>query len=250
VLLIGHGSRDEEGNEEFRRFAEELSRNWTGRRIESCFLELAEPDIPSAVRRCWEMGARRVVAVPMILLAASHVKQEIPELLEEARVAHPGLEIVYGHNVGLHPRLLDLLDARYRETVADWTEGDPDGTAIVLLGRGSSDMDANGDLYKLGRILWERTGALTVEVCFAGITDPRLPEGVGRTIRLGARRVVVIPYFLFTGVLMKRMQHTLTSLQAEWPHIPMRMAPHFGLHPFLLEAVRDRIEEAALIGRV
>ncbi|WP_051663259.1 sirohydrochlorin chelatase [Alicyclobacillus macrosporangiidus] len=269
VLLIGHGSRDDEGDRAFLAFARRVQAAYPKRRLEPCFLELAEPDVPTGLAACVEAGASRVIALPLILLAASHVKLEIPELLDHARLRHPGLSIDYGRNIGMHERVLDLLVDQYQAAArvagapanpaapagpaasigtGDRAEGAREaaaGTAIVLMGRGSSDPDANGDLYKMARMLWERTGVATVEVCFSGITGPRLPEGVRRAVRLGAARVVVVPYFLFTGVLLKRMARLLGDLQAEHPRVPMRMAGPLGEHPGLVDIVIDRVEEAA-----
>lgn len=244
VLLIGHGSRDDEGNREFLRFVEQLRQDVAEQEIVACFLEFAEPDIAAGIETCMAMGAARIVAVPVILLAASHVKLEIPEHLAAARDRHPGVEIVYGRNIGLHERLLDLLTERFAEQTAELDEKALRQTAIVLMGRGSSDPDANGDVYKIARVLWERTGVLTVETCFTGITFPRLPEGVARAVRLGAQRVIVVPYFLFTGVLIKRMQALLQSLQPQYPEVPLQMAGYFGLHSYLQEVVVDRVIEA------
>lgn len=247
VLLIGHGSRDHEGNEEFLEFVKMINNILPMRWVEACFLEFAEPDIVTGIAACARQGAKRIVAVPLILLAASHVKEEIPEYLDKGRDLYPEIDIVYGRHVGQHEALVDLLKERFYEAVAIQQEasnalGD---TAIVLLGRGSSDPDANGDLYKIARLLWERTGVLTVEVCFSGITTPLLPEGVKRAIALGARRIVVVPYFLFTGVLIKRMHKLLAKLGSEFPEVSMTMAEYFGYHQHLVDAVVERIEEVA-----
>ena len=254
VLLIGHGSRDEEGNEEFLRFVDELQCSDPEQTFVACFLEFANPDIAAGIDACVERGATRVLAVPIILLAASHVKLEIPDELDEARHRYPQLEIVYGRNIGLHERLLDLLVERFHELTIQNNRPatgsphpDSEGVhdmAIVLMGRGSSDPDANGDVYKIARILWERTGVSTVETCFTGITDPRLPTGVERAVRLGARRVIVIPYFLFTGVLIKRMTNLILELRQRYPQITLQMAEYFGLHDILREVVLDRVREA------
>ena len=249
ILLIGHGSRDEDGNEEFLRFVEDVQRSVPEQIFVSCFLELAEPDISAGIDTCVQLGATRIVAVPVILLAASHVKLEIPEFLDDARDRYPHLDIVYGRNIGLHERLLDLLVERFQEVFWDRDEPTPPtqslgDTAIVLLGRGSSDPDANGDVYKIARVLWERTGVLTVETCFTGITHPRLPEGVSRAIQLGAKRVVVIPYFLFTGILIKRMHNHLNDLQQQFPEVSLQMSGYFGFHSILREVVLDRVAEA------
>jgi len=241
VLLVGHGSRDDDGNEEFREFVQRLI-SQTSYPISSCFLEFAEPDVAQGLDECVRAGATDIVVVPVILLAASHVKWEIPELIDQARARYPGISIRYGRPVGLHPRIVDLLVSRFDQImqgIEDLTD-----TAIVLMGRGSSDPDANGDLYKLARILWERTRVMTVETCFTGITHPRLPEGVRRAARLGARRIVVLPYFLFTGVLMKRMTSLLHDLSGQYPGIELTMAEYFGFHEVLAQVVHDRIEEA------
>ncbi len=246
VLLIGHGSRDEQGNAEFLRFVEELRERMAGQMMVGCFLEFAKPDIAAGIATCVALGATRIVAVPMILLAASHVKLEIPEFLDEARKLYPSLDIVYGCNIGLHERLLDLLVERFQEadTALASQKTAMEDTAIVLMGRGSSDPDANGDVYKIARMLWERTGVSTVETCFTGITYPSLQDGVSRAVRLGAKRIFVIPYFLFTGILIKRMKNRMPELQQEYPQVSLQMAKYFGLHDILYEVVLDRIQEA------
>ncbi len=262
VLLIGHGSRDADGNREFVEFADAVKKELPGRELIACFLEFADPDIEAGIEACVARGAMRIVVVPVILLAASHVKSEIPDILELGRQAHPDVEIVYGRNVGQHEAILELLLERFQDAAVPRDRSDiahdagnahdPGNshdagnaeTAIVLLGRGSSDPDANGDLYKIARMVWERTGVLTVETCFSGITTPRLPEGVKRAIVLGAKRVVVIPYFLFTGVLIKRMQTLLDNLAREYPQVSLTMTRYFGIHSRLINTVLDRIAEA------
>lgn len=244
TLLVGHGSRDDEGNQEFLRFLELVRKAEPERQFEACFLELAEPDIPTGIETCVRQGSTRILVVPVILLAAGHVKSEIPEFIEQARGRYPEIEFIYGRNVGLHSKILDLLEERFLQTAGSLEPGERDSMAIVLLGRGSSDPDANGDLYKMARLLWERTGVMTVETCYSGITAPRLEEGVERAIRLGASRVVVVPYFLFTGVLIKRMLAHLADLQSQHPDVSMRMAPYFGLHAHMVDSVLDRANEA------
>lgn len=245
TLLVGHGSRDADGNEEFLEFVQRMRHQLPDQHFEACFLELATPTIPQGIDACVHQGAERIVVVPVILLAASHVKLEIPEFLDAARKKYPHVDMVYGRNIGLHEQMVDLLCERFAEQAASISEMNISETAIVLMGRGSSDPDANGDLYKIARLLWERTGVLSVEVCFTGITFPRLPDGVHRAVSLGAKRVVVVPYFLFTGVLIKRMKGVLQDLQTVYPDIPLSMAEYFGMHSRLFHIVIDRIEEAA-----
>lgn len=243
TLIVGHGSRDADGNEEFVEFAELVKKAMPGREIETCFLELASPDIPTGISRLVKGGATRIVVVPLILLAATHVKLEIPEFIAKAREQYPEIEFVYGRNVGMHERIINLLVDRAQEVMETTDDFSAMETAIVLMGRGSSDSDANGNLYKISRILWEQLHVNTVEVCFSGITYPSLPEGVERAVRHAAKRIIVVPYFLFTGVLMKRMRDVFNDLEQKYPNHNLQMAHYFGMHDDLVEAVVDRIRE-------
>ncbi|MCL6636405.1 MAG: sirohydrochlorin chelatase [Alicyclobacillus sp.] len=272
-LLVGHGSRDPEGNAQFLAFAQAVQQAAPTMPVEACFLEWSDPDIPAGIARSVARGARHILVLPVILLAASHVKTEIPALIEQARARYLQVKLSYGRNIGLHPGLRALLLHRFFQAARGWDDTPrqdwpgvsaaectspqafdqaPDwmepaevrqGTGLVLMGRGSSDPEANSDLYKIGRWLWEYTGVHTVETCFSGITFPRLPQGVERAIALGAQRVLVLPYYIFTGVLMKRMQSTLEELQQRYPHVPMRMAEPFGVNDLLVRVVLDEISQ-------
>ncbi len=244
VLLVGHGSREPEGNLEFLDFSKRARETFPRSFTEACFIELAEPSIPAGLDRCVDRGARRVVVLPVILFAAGHVKVEIPHEIDQARERHPGVAFRYGRPFGIHPRILEILDQRLVELEAAMPPGDRADTAVLLVGRGSSDPDANGDLQKIARLLWEGRGFGWVETCFIGITRPDYPEGIRRCVALGAKRILVLPYFLFTGVLIRRIREQLREFQLQHPGIPMGMAGYLGEHSNLLEVLLERHEEA------
>mgnify|MGYP005864730697 CR=1 FL=1 len=83
ILLVGHGSRDPEGNAEFLGFAEAVRMASNGKIIEPCFIELAEPLVQEGIARCVTQGARQIIMLPVILFAASHVKIDLPHELED-----------------------------------------------------------------------------------------------------------------------------------------------------------------------
>ena len=94
-----------------------------------------------------------------------------------------------------------------------WTRAGDDvplhDTMLVVVGRGTSDSDANSNVNKVMRMLWEGFGFGWGEVCYSGVTFPLVEPGLRHAARLGYRRIVVFPYFLFTGVLVKRIyDHT------------------------------------------
>ena len=111
LLLIAHGSRREESNQEVRDLGQKLMQV-AGERIEhvvTAFLELAEPDIPGGVDRCVETGATQVVAIPYFLAAGRHVITDIPEQLEKARRQHPGLDLRQCDYLGRHDAITEIL---------------------------------------------------------------------------------------------------------------------------------------------
>lgn len=243
VLLIGHGSREPSGNEEFLRFAEEARSHLGPGPVESCFIELASPLVPESLDRCVDLGARRVIALPVILFAAGHVKVELPHELDEAKARHPSVEFLYGSHLGLHPLLLEILEERLSELEARFP-GPPEETAILVVERGSSDPDANGEVCKLGRLLWESKRYPWVDVCFIGITSPSLPEGLARCRALGARRIFVLPYFLFTGVLVPRINRLSAEFAAAHPDVEVKVGEHLGGHTNIFKLLVERKAEA------
>jgi len=246
ILLVGHGSRDPEGNLELLAFAERVRTRLAAKFpvIETCFLELTTPTIPTGIRTCIERGATQVTLVPIILFGAGHSKLHIPHMIDEAREQYPDVTFHYGKPIGVHTKALDILSARLAEAGCVAGEG-RSNEAVLLVGRGSSDPDANGDLHKMARLLWERSPVRYVETCFIGVTDPDFAEGMRRCAALGAERVYVLPYFLFTGVLIKRISGMMHDFAAEYPNVELKLGAYFGFHDKLIELVEERANEAA-----
>ncbi|MCK9910529.1 hypothetical protein MXD81_15390, partial [Microbacteriaceae bacterium K1510] len=108
--------------------------------------------------------------------------------------------------------VLEILTSRLREAGVD-ASVESEEMALLVVGRGSSDPDANSDLFKMSRLFWERLKVRWVETAFIGVTSPLFEEGVERCLNLGAREIIVLPYFLFTGVLIKRMEEMLQEFR-------------------------------------
>lgn len=245
-MLVGHGSREAAGNQQFYEFVDAVRQAAPERLIESCFIELAEPDVPTGLTACVERGASEVVVVPLTLLAAGHAKLEVPEHIAEARRQHRKVQFHYGRHLGIHPLVLDILAQRLQELEAAAPPLERSQCWLLVVGRGSSDPDANGDLFKAARLAWEGRGFGGLEVGFSGVTTPSFTDAIHRCVRLGARRVYILPYFLFTGVLIQRMQRQTQELQAQYPEVELCFGGHFGAHPKLVELVFEREQEAVL----
>jgi sirohydrochlorin cobaltochelatase len=113
-----------------------------------------------------------------------------------------------------------------------------------VVGRGSSDPDANGDVQKLARILGEGMGFGWAAACYIGVTTPLLPEALERCRRMGFGRIVVLPFFLFTGILEKRIRQISYAFGEEQPGVEVLCASYLNVHPLLFDVFRERAEEA------
>lgn len=249
VLLIGHGSRDADGRQGLMDFAEAYQAIDRSRPVIPCFLELTEPTIQQGVDRCVELGYTDLSALPILLFAARHNKFDVTNELDRARQRHPQVKFHYGRHFGITPGILELWRSRLAEL--DQPRWNPQGiersdTVLLFVGRGSSDPDANGDVYKMARMLWEGSGYQTVETCFIGITHPRLEEGFRRSRLYNPKRIIVLPYFLFTGALVKKIYDITAQQQEQHPQISMVNLPEMGLHPELFRVLREREIETQL----
>jgi sirohydrochlorin cobaltochelatase len=241
LLIAGHGTRDEAGARELLALVERVRALSPDLQATGGFIELSMPPVPTAAAELVRAGADDIVVVPLMLLAAGHAKNDIPALIARLRLDHPGVRFRYGRDLGLHPTLLALIDERLNAAVPPRARPD---TAVLLVGRGASDPDANADTAKLGRLLWEGHPWPLVEVCYAGITDPRVPEGLERCRRLGARRIVAMPYLLFGGRLEDRVHAQCGQFATEHPEIDVRVAGHLGPCDALARLVLERYREA------
>ncbi|MGI8810253.1 MAG: sirohydrochlorin chelatase [Acidimicrobiales bacterium] len=241
LLIVGHGSRSAAGVAEYWDLARVVSATAPELDVGCGFIELASPDLDTAVDRLVARGAASVVAVPLVLLGAGHMKDDGPAALHRGRHRHPAVRFAYGRQLGLHPLVLAVAEDRIRTAVGD---DDPGDTAIVLVSRGSSDPDANADLYKVARLLWDSRGLAMVEPAFVSLAQPSVPAALDRCRLLGAARIVVVPYFLFTGILVDR----ITDQVAEWgsahPEVDARPGRHLGADPRIAQLVLERYREA------
>jgi cobalt/nickel transport system ATP-binding protein len=240
-MLVGHGSRSPRGVSAYWDLAAAVRREAPSLRLGCGFIELAEPDLDTAISRLVAAGATSVVAVPLVLLGAGHMKNDGPAALGRARVRHPEVTFAYARALGVHPAPLAVAAARIDTATDGWPE---QATAVVVVGRGSSDPDANADLFKVGRLLWDRRRVEWVEAAFVSLAPPSVSGALDRCRRLGAARIAVVPYFLFTGVLVERIADQAAAWAEEHPDVEVRTGQEMGPDPQLARLVLERYEEA------
>ncbi len=244
VMVCGHGSRDAAAIREFEALARGLAERLPGRTLTHGFLEFARPIIRQGLDELREAGATRILAVPGMLFAAAHAKNDIPSVLNRYAAEHPEVAVHYGRELAVDLKLLRAARDRIEEAeaAAHARVGRAD-TCLVVVGRGASDPDANANVAKVARMLWEGMGFGWAEVCYSGVTFPRTDDAFDRVTRLGFGRIIVFPYFLFTGVLVKRIYRHADEAAARHPGVEFVKAGYLNDHPLVFDTFVERIGE-------
>ena len=246
-LLAGHGSRNREGNDEIERFADQWRQKHPDWRIEVCFIEHADVLLNDGLDRAAN-GAERVVLIPFILNAAGHVKMELPAAIEAARDRHPDVDFVVTRHLGMGREIFAVLQTQLDRLMKALAVPDPQTTGVILLGRGSSDAGANGELARMARWIFEENEHELVDLAFTGVTWPRLETVVQRQVKLGMTQICVIPVYLFTGVLIERINGQLERLKQQYPQIAFALGKHFGFEPEIFAILDRRASDDELEG--
>jgi len=168
LLIAGHGTRDDAGAEAFRDFVRRLGRRRPDLAVAGGFIELSPPPLGEAVTELVERGVRRFAAVPLMLVSAGHAKGDIPAALAREKARHPGISYTYGRPLGPHPALLKVLERRLDEATGGRDRAE---VTVLLVGRGSTDPDANAEVFKAARLLWEGRGYAGVETAFVSLAE-------------------------------------------------------------------------------
>ena len=250
IVLIGHGSRRGQANTGFEEYVAAYRAAHPEFSVSHGYVELAEPFMGDAIRA----AAREhecVVAMPLLLFRSGHAKNDLPLLLNEIRRDFPEREFLAADTLGVHPDLCDLVFRRACETdlIAYDTQAQSEAkglenTAVIFVGRGSSDPDANGDFYKQMRIFSEGRGFGWVLPCFIGITEPTLDQALNLVARARPERLIIAPYLLQPGVLIERIRDQLEKFRAEYPWVRAAVAEPLGMDAAVLGVVHERIRQA------
>lgn len=249
IVVAGHGSRDPDAVREFEALVELIRARAPQHVVSHGYLEFASPTIEQAVATNLAAGVRQVAVVPGVLLAARHAKNDMPSELQTLAREHPAIDFHFGAPLNLHPLLLQLAQERIvaAESTSPNTVRRAD-TCLVLVGRGTTDPDANGEVAKLARMLEEGMGFGGAYVCYSGTAKPLVADGLRVAARLGFLRLIVLPFFLFDGVLVKRIYAATDALQEREPALEVLKAGYFGVHPHVADVMIERAREA-VVGR-
>jgi sirohydrochlorin ferrochelatase len=202
VLYIGHGTRSNKGADEAKAFLEKIKPKVPVPIQEISFLELTSPTIEEGFQRCIEKGATDITVVPILLLAAGHMKKDIPEVIASLQHQYPKVHITIQNAFGVQNVILDAIAELVRDEVGDLHKED----GILLVGRGSSDPVIHEAFSKIEKGIVERLGIRVISTCYLAATVPTFPEGLENILKKVQKRVIVVPYLLFPGLLLTEIE--------------------------------------------
>ncbi|SFD48202.1 sirohydrochlorin cobaltochelatase [Chitinophaga sp. CF118] len=242
ILICGHGSRDPEGVEGFKELVRLLKIRYPDKVVDYGFLEFSHPVYAAAVERMYVAGVREIIAIPAILFAGGHAKNDIPFEMNTLQGQYPDLKIVLGKHIGITPSLLQLSKKLVEQAEATAQEIDRKDACLLVVGRGTSDPDANSDVAKLTRLLWEGLGFGFATTAYIGVTQPLLKDFLPVVDVLPYKRVIVLPVFLFTGVLLKKIYAQVDAFR-ELSDKEFIYTRSYESDELLLQSLDDRIAE-------
>ncbi|TSI03051.1 sirohydrochlorin chelatase [Lysinibacillus sp. BW-2-10] len=241
VLYVAHGSRVKAGLEEAIEFIKTVKPMIDLPIQEICFLELAEPSILQGVTACVEKGATNIAVIPILLLSANHAKQDIPLEIEKAKTNYPFVSFSIGSPLGIHEKLIDSLHKRVVE--ADSTIQSED-VEVLLIGRGSSDNSVQHDLQQIADNLKIQYHYANVNICFLYGNGPSFDEVLQQlTVNKSNKRIFMIPYILFTGLLKLGIQKKIVQQGIE----KVVLCDCLGYDEHVRDVLIERIKETIAV---
>lgn len=274
VLLVGHGTRDLRGTDEFFQLGEQLVREMGASAIVCpCLLEFQEPTIRQAWRTLADRECASVVVAPLLLFSAGHAKSDIPGEVEAARRSCPGSDSIAVRTCRPISRQFSVIDAirsrlriaaeratnRSDQAVRVWATADPN-TAVVMVGRGSRDVCASADMRVLSEVaVMGRDPVTGVSIAdqfsirrdalfttFYAMAEPRLPETLDRIASSGRfERILVHPHLLFSGRLYDAILQQVDEASVRYPAIRFVASDYLGPTGEVARAIAARIQSVS-----
>lgn len=116
--------------------------------------------------------------------------------------------------------------------------------AVLLIAHGSRRPEANADLVQLGEMLRGQATYPLIEIAYLELASPDIPAGAKSLIGQGATEVRMLPFFLSAGAhVVEDLERFRRELSARYPQARFMLCPPLGLHPLMIDIVRDRLNQ-------
>lgn len=244
VMLIGHGTRDAAGTAEFFQLGERLADRLAPLPLESCLLEFQRPTIAEAWQSLVDHGVERIHVAPLLLFAAGHAKQDIPDALAECQTRTPKVSFDQSRPISRHPAVIDLVVARIGQALEQCAANSLDSTALVMVGRGNRDPCAQADMKVLTEVVAHRFRFRCATTAFYAMAPPSLADVLAELAGSGEIRTILVqPHLLFAGRLYQAICRQVAEAASRFPQVRFCTTDYLGPQPEIAAAIAERIRQ-------
>jgi len=217
ILYVGHGTRSKQASEEVKEFIQRVIGKINIPIQEISFLELTQPLIEEGFAKCVHRGATQITVIPLFLLAAGHIKQDIPQTIASLQARYPDVEVEVKEPFGVHKAVLDAMAELVVVAAGELASQDQ----LLIVGRGSSDPSIYVDFFNIANGIKERLGIEHVSVCYLAAAEPRFSEILERIVNKadGNGKIIILPYLLFSGLLLAEVDQRVLEWKKRGKHI-------------------------------
>lgn len=256
ILLIGHGTRDKVGTEQFFQLASRLTELVSPIPVEAALMEFQQPTIPSAWQSLFSRGVRHIHVAPLLLFAAGHARGDVPDIIDQCCAATPGVTFSQSLPLSRHPAIVDLVAERIENVSfrsahqCDFADRKPtfSRTALVMVGRGNHDPCAQSDMRLLSEMVGHRLDFSETFTAFYAMAEPKLPEVLHRVAASDRfDSVIVHPHLLFEGRLHQAIIDQTNQISVAYPTMQFKMSAYLGPVAEVAKAVADRIDRTSTL---
>lgn len=240
ILYIGHGTRSKKGAFEAKAFLERVIAKVPAPIQEVSFIELTEPTIEEGFLRCIKKGATEIIVVPILLLAAGHMKKDIPEIIEALQADYPQIPVTIRNAFGVQEVILDAI----AELIYDNAENLSKEDRILIVGRGSSDPGIHQAFGNIEKGLEDRLKIRGITSCFLAAANPKFGDGLQSALKKAKKRVIVVPYLLFSGLLLSEVN---LYCRKQGPHVLLiePLSRHKAMEKVVIQSAVGSVEKDA-----
>ena len=245
ICLLGHGSRDPEGLQEFLILSKKLSKRKFCRITECGFLGFANPTIPEALSACQRDGIENIIIVPSILLPGEHTQRDIPNAIGKIFQDRSDINIYYAEPLGTQTEVMEVCRVRIEEA-EDFSKKNISSheTMLMTIVHGSHDTDCNIQVEKQFHLFSKKMGFAKAITHFAGTSQNSLEESLGKSMPQEFHRVILLPFFLFTGVWVKRVHALADTFQEKHPNTEFLKASCLKHHDLIVDTLIQRARKS------
>ncbi len=259
VVLVGHGSKDAEGTRQFFELAARMGEQLPSTLVRSCLLEFQPPTLAHTWAELVLHGATHIHVAPLLLFAAGHAKDDIPQIVAACQSKTPHVSFAQSQPISRHRAVIRLVVDRVSGAVGQGhsqsqsqsqsqSRGQTGATALIMVGRGNRDPCARTDMCVLSEVVSRRVEVEQVFTAFYAMAKPSLVETLERVAGSGRFDTMIVhPHLLFSGHLFQAISQQVAQAAKRFSSVEFRLLDYLGPDPLVAEAIVDRIRQTSAL---